>query len=33
MTIRGYYFREFKFHLRIAFLFLYKGAILGQYVK
>jgi hypothetical protein len=33
MTMRGYYYRKFKFHLRIAFLFLFKGVILGQHVK
>ena len=33
MTMRGYYYHKFKFHLRVAFLFLFKGAILGKYVK
>jgi len=33
MTMRGYYYRKFKFHLRIAFYTLYKGVILGKHVK
>jgi hypothetical protein len=31
--MRGYYYRKFKFHLRVALLTLFKGVILGKHVK
>jgi hypothetical protein len=33
MTMRGYYYRKFKFHLKLTFLFLLKGVVLGKHVR